>query len=133
MQDIGQLVREGDDILVQVIKEPLGTKGARLSTFISLPSRFVVYMPHSSGVGVSSRIEEPAERERLREAVRAAAAGGAGGWIVRTAGGQAPLEALRADMLFLERLWAHVLAQRASVERQPGARRPHARAARAAR
>ena len=115
VQDIGQLVREGDDILVQVIKEPLGTKGARLSTFISLPSRFVVYMPHSSGVGVSARIEEPAERERLREAVRAAAATGPGGWIVRTAGGQAPLEALRADMLFLERLWAHVLAQRASA------------------
>jgi ribonuclease G len=115
VQDIGQLVREGDDILVQVIKEPLGTKGARLSTFISLPSRFVVYMPYSSGVGVSARIEEPAERERLRDAVRAAAAGGPGGWIVRTAGGQALPEALGADMQFLQRRWEHVLAQRASA------------------
>jgi ribonuclease G len=114
LQDIGQLVREGDDILAQVIKEPLGTKGARLSTFISLPSRFLVYMPYSSGVGVSARIEDPEERERLRAAVRAAA-GGPGGWIVRTAGGQAPPEALRADMLFLQRLWEHVLAQRAGA------------------
>jgi ribonuclease G len=113
LQDIGQLVREGDDILVQVIKEPLGTKGARLSTFISLPSRFLVYMPYSSGVGVSARIEDEAERERLRADVRAAATG-AGGYIVRTAGGQASPEALRADMLFLQRLWQHVLAQRAA-------------------
>ena len=114
LQDIGQLVREGDDILVQVIKEPLGTKGARLSTFISLPSRFLVYMPYSSGVGVSARIEDEAERERLRADVRAAATG-PGGYIVRTAGGQAPPEALRADMLFLQRLWEHVLAQRVSA------------------
>jgi ribonuclease G len=114
LQDIGQLVHEGDDILVQVIKEPLGTKGARLSTFISLPSRFLVYMPYSSGVGVSARIEDEAERERLRAEVRAAA-GGPGGYIVRTAGAQAPTEALRADMLFLQRLWEHVLAQRATA------------------
>jgi len=121
LQDIDQLVREGDDILVQVIKEPLGTKGARLSTFISLPSRFLVYMPHSSGVGVSARIEDPAERERLRAIVRDVASG-AGGYIVRTAGAQAPPEALRADMLFLQRLWEHVQAQRAGA---PGASLVH--------
>jgi len=114
LQDIGQLVHAGDDILVQVIKEPLGTKGARLATFISLPSRFLVYMPCSSGVGVSARIEDEAERERLRTEVRTAASG-PGGYIVRTAAAQAPLEALRADMLFLRRLWEHVLALRATA------------------
>jgi ribonuclease G len=114
VQDINQLLHEGDDILVQVIKEPLGTKGARLSTFISLPSRLLVYMPGSSGIGVSARIEDPVERERLRDAMRAAASG-PGGYIVRTAAAEALTEALQADMLFLQRLWEHIRAQRASA------------------
>ena len=64
--DIRRLVSEGDEILVQVIKDPMGTKGARLTTYVSLPSNYLVYMPHGSGVGVSSRIEEEAERQRLK-------------------------------------------------------------------
>jgi ribonuclease G len=116
--DIRSLVREGDDLLVQVVKDPLGTKGARLSTHVSLPSRYLVYMPRGSRVGVSSRIESEEERARLRELVATLAAGhehtqehdnGArGGYIVRTAAQGAPLEALHADMLYLQRMWAHV-------------------------
>ena len=63
----GTLVREGDELLVQVVKDPIGTKGARLSTHVSLPSRFLVYLPRGSKVGVSSRIESEAERARLRK------------------------------------------------------------------
>ena len=59
-------IREGEDVVVQVLKDPLGTKGARLTTFITLPSRFLVLLPTGSGVGVSSRIDDESERERLR-------------------------------------------------------------------
>jgi ribonuclease G len=109
--DIGSLVRPGESILVQVLKDPLGTKGARLSTLISLPSRFLVYTPNAGGVGVSSRITDEAERERLRAAVRSfaeASGTAAGGYIVRTAAVGAPVEALAADMSYLARLWEHV-------------------------
>ena len=68
--NIRALVAEGDEILVQVVKDPLGTKGARLTTYITLPSRYLVYMPKGRGVGVSARIENEAERERLRAAVQ---------------------------------------------------------------
>jgi ribonuclease G len=112
--DIRTLVREGDELLVQVVKDPLGTKGARLSTHVSLPSRYLVFMPRGSRVGVSSRIESEAERNRLRELVGTLAEEGVrnggtkGGYIVRTAALGAELPALHADMLFLQRLWAHV-------------------------
>jgi ribonuclease G len=103
---IQELLREGDEILVQVVKDPLGTKGARLSTYVSLPSRFLVFMPLGSGVGVSARIVDEAERERLRAMVQDfAAAGPGGGWIVRTVAEGASFEALHADMLFLARTW----------------------------
>jgi ribonuclease G len=103
--DIQTLVREGDLLLVQVLKDPIGTKGARLSTYVSLPSRFLVYMPQGSGIGISGRIEHGEERARLRDAVASGIAGN-GGWIVRTAAEGASDEALRADRMFLERLWA---------------------------
>ncbi|MCU0976590.1 MAG: ribonuclease G [Steroidobacteraceae bacterium] len=103
---VRELLREGDEILVQVLKDPLGTKGARLTTYVTLPSRYLVYMPQGRGVGISSRIEDEAERTRLREAVAAFAGPEAtGGFIVRTAAEDCGIEALRADMLFLQRLW----------------------------
>ncbi len=102
--DIQTLVREGDLLLVQVLKDPIGTKGARLSTYVSLPSRFLVYMPQGSGIGISGRIEHGEERARLRDAVASGTAGN-GGWIVRTVAEGASNEALRADRMFLERLW----------------------------
>jgi ribonuclease G len=68
--NIRELVVEGNDILVQVLKDPLGTKGARLTTYITLPSRYLVFMPKGHGIGVSARIEDEPERLRLRAAVR---------------------------------------------------------------
>ncbi|MEX1993841.1 MAG: ribonuclease G [Steroidobacteraceae bacterium] len=103
-EDVRALVNEGDPILVQVLKDPIGSKGARLTTYVTLPSRFLVYMPQGRGVGVSSRIADQAERARLREAVQEWSAG-KGGWIVRTATEGVGLEALRADLMFLQRLW----------------------------
>jgi len=112
--DIHELVSEGSEILVQVVKDPLGTKGARLTTFVTIPSRYLVYMPKGHGVGISARIEDEAERQRLRETVTMfASSETSGGYIVRTAAEGASAEALRADMLFLERLWA-VLCEKAS-------------------
>ena len=103
-ESVRDLVNEGDTILVQVLKDPLGTKGARLTTYVTLPSRFLVFMPQGRGVGVSARIENEAERLRLRETVREFGSN-RGGWIVRTVAEGAQVEALRADMMFLERLW----------------------------
>jgi ribonuclease G len=108
-ENIRALVSEGDEILVQVVKDPLGTKGARLTTYITLPSRYLVYMPQSRGVGVSARIEDEAERERLRSAVQAGVdASENAGYIVRTAAEDAPPGALLADMQYLRKLWQFV-------------------------
>jgi len=107
--NIRDLVSEGNEILVQVVKDPLGTKGARLTTYITLPSRYLVYMPQNRGVGVSARIEDEAERERLRSAVQAGLEDGENaGYIVRTAAEDAPPEALIADMRYLRKLWQYV-------------------------
>ena len=111
VEDIRRLVNSGDDILVQVIKDPIGTKGARLTTFISLPSRYLVYMPRGLGVGVSARIEDEVERARLKELVGELSGGSGGGYIVRTAAQGASLESLREDMSYLAKLWEHVQAR----------------------
>jgi ribonuclease G len=118
-QDIQSLVTAGGEILVQVLKDPLGTKGARLTTFVTIPSRYLVYMPNGRGIGISARIEDEAERHRLREAAALfQRADAPGGYIVRTAAEGATPDALRADMLFLEKLW-RVLCERAAHAR-PG-------------
>lgn len=110
--DIRHLVREGEEVLVQVVKDPLGTKGARLTTFITLPSRFLVLLPAGSGIGVSARIEDEAERDRLRAIVTDLLdEQESGGVIVRTAAEGASREALRADLKFLRRLWTVVQEQ----------------------
>ena len=115
-QHVHELVREGDQIVVQVLKDPLGTKGARLTTHVTIPSRFLVYMPFGRGVGVSARIENEVERQRLREAVLLFMQPDAGGgWIVRTAAEDCGIEALSADMLFLRRLWDVVRARAAAA------------------
>ena len=120
LPDIRELIREGDDVIVQVLKDPLGTKGARLTTFVTLPSRFLVLLPSGSGVGVSSRIDDDAERERLRDIVSDLLEedDGPGGIIVRTAAEGASHEALRADLKFLRKLWSVIQVQcsKASVK-----------------
>jgi ribonuclease G len=111
-EDIRAVVAEGDELLVQVLKDPLGTKGARLTTFVTLPSRFLVYLPKGSGVGVSARIEDEAERARLRQTVESLMSPqDPGGYIVRTVAEGASPEALNADMIFLRRLWEVVAEQ----------------------
>lgn len=102
---ITQLLKEGQEIVVQVIKDPLGTKGARLTTRISLPSRFLVFMPDLQHIGVSQRIEDEAERERLRQIVSASLKPGEGGYIVRTAAEGMDLPALESNKHYLQKLW----------------------------
>lgn len=109
--DIRELLKEGDQILVQVTKDPIGTKGARLTMHLSVASRFLVYMEGLETIGISQRIEDDAERERLREVLRNELEGGKGGYIVRTAAEGASAEQLRADMEFLQRLWRSIQRQ----------------------
>jgi len=138
---IHALVRDGQEVLVQVIKDPIGSKGARLTTHLSIPSRYLVYMPESSMVGVSQRIEDEKERVRLREMVeilmremacgdsRAVALGdnvtaleahsSTDGFIVRTAAEGAGTDVIRGDMDFLKALWDS-LQQRARTVNTPG-------------
>jgi ribonuclease G len=111
LPDIRELVREGEDILVQVAKDPLGNKGARLTTFITLPSRYVVLVPEGDSVGISGRIEDEDERERLRCFFEDLIDDLNCGVIVRTAAEGANDDALRADMKFLRKLWAVVQEQ----------------------
>jgi len=106
--DIRRLLHEGDELLVQVVKEPLGDKGARLSTAITIPSRYLVMTPQRPGIGVSSRIEDEAERERLRSLLEGLLPDSAYGFIVRTAAEGTAVEALQADMEFLVKLWAAI-------------------------
>ncbi len=109
--DIRELLSEGQEILVQVTKDPIGTKGARLTMHLSVASRFLVYMENLETIGVSQRIEDEEERERLRELVRQEAEAEQGSYIVRTAAEGASAEQLRADMDFLQRLWRSVQRQ----------------------
>jgi ribonuclease G len=105
---ITQLLKEGQDIVVQVIKDPLGTKGARISTRISLPSRFLVFMPDIKHVGVSQRIEDEAERERLRLILTKGLAEDEGGYIIRTAAEGIEQAALESNKVYLRKLWKSI-------------------------
>jgi ribonuclease G len=107
---IEELLRKGQEVLVQVSKESLGTKGARVTSFVSIPGRYIVYMPHSRHVGVSRRIHDDAERDRLRAIVKGLPAQ-PGGFIVRTVAEGKGEEELAADIQFLSRLWSQVQAR----------------------
>jgi ribonuclease G len=105
--NIKDLVREGDGIMVQVVKDPLGNKGARLTTYITLPSRHLVLLPHSDSVGVSARIDDEAERGRLRSMVEGLLEehGLKCGAIVRTVAEGTTVEAISADLRYTLKLW----------------------------
>ena len=108
--DIRRLLTAGDEVLVQVFKDPIGSKGARLTTSLSLPSRYLVFMPGGDGIGISTRIADETERERLRELLLPGiAAGHGGGYIVRTAAEGADAQAIRDDTVYLDRLWRTLL------------------------
>jgi ribonuclease G len=100
---IQDLIRRGETVLVQAVKDPMKSKGARLTTELSLPGRFLVYVPNGEGYGVSRRLEDD-ERARLKEIVKGLDAKG-GGIIVRTAAEGASAEDIERDLVFLQRLW----------------------------
>lgn len=105
-EDIDRLVHESQELLVQVIKDPLGSKGARLTTQLSLPSRYIVFMPAMENIGVSQKIEDEQERQRLRGAISNDVDGG--GYILRTAAEGVGAEELRDDIAFLHKLWNQI-------------------------
>ena len=109
--DIRNLVHEGQYIVVQVVKDPLGTKGARLTTDITVAARFLVLMPNASHAGISQRIEDPKERNRLKSIVTPYC-GEDHGFIVRTAAEGAGIEELQHDAEFLRRVWTKVIERK---------------------
>jgi ribonuclease G len=113
---IEQRLKKGHELLVQVSKEPMGSKGARVTAHISLPGRYLVHMPETDHIGISRRIEDPEERDRLREAVESERTDGGGGFIVRTACEGATKREIRDDARFLTRLWTHI---QSTAERAP--------------
>jgi ribonuclease G len=108
---IEDLLSEGQEIMVQVSKEPLGTKGTRITSHITLPGRYLVFMPTVDHIGVSRRIKDEKERGRLRELVQSIKPS-AGGYIVRTASEGADTDEIRNDMEFLLHLWENVQRKR---------------------
>jgi ribonuclease G len=116
---IGELLHEGQTLLVQVVKDPMGTKGARLTTSISVPSRYLVYMPNSSIIGISVKIDDEDERERLRSLLAEYLIdSNVGGCIVRTAAEGVEDEELHRDINFLRKLWDSLVES--AREQKPG-------------
>ncbi len=113
--NISALVHEGQSLVVQVTKDPIGTKGARLTTQLSIPSRYLVYMPRTSHVGISLKIEEEAERERLKRVVADCVASEGivevGGFILRTAAEGAGADEILIDIRYVRRLWEQIRGQ----------------------
>ncbi|HEX4485933.1 MAG TPA: Rne/Rng family ribonuclease [Terriglobales bacterium] len=105
---ISDLLKEGQEILVQIAKEPIGKKGARITSHIALPGRFLVYMPTVNHTGVSRKISSEEERQRLKRIIISERENGHGGFIVRTAAQGADEEELRADIRFLKGLWEEI-------------------------
>jgi ribonuclease G len=116
LPSITELLKEGQEIIVQIAKEPLGQKGARITSHIALPGRYVVYMPTLEHTGVSRKIASDEERLRLKRILQIHHAGIPGGFIVRTAGEGKSEEDLAADMNFLFNLWLDI---RQKAEKKP--------------
>jgi ribonuclease G len=119
--EIRDYLHDGKKVIVQVTKDPLGSKGARLTTALSLSSRYLVLMPQNDHVGVSQRIEDPAERSRLQallaQAVEDEEIGSIGGFIIRTAAEGVALEEVRADLRYLKRLWGAISRRGKAADR----------------
>ena len=108
---IEDLLQEGQDVVVQVSKEPISTKGARCTTYVSIPGRYLVVMPGINHIGVSRRIENGDERKRLREIVQSLRKPGMG-YIIRTASEKRSEDEIRSDIEFLGRLWDSIQKKR---------------------
>ncbi len=116
LPSITELLKEGQEIIVQIAKEPIGQKGARITSHIALPGRYVVFMPSLEHLGVSRKIESDEERLRLKRILQANHTGITGGYIVRTAGEGKSEEEIAADMQFLYNLWLDI---RQKAEKKP--------------
>ncbi|MGI8744516.1 MAG: Rne/Rng family ribonuclease [Bryobacteraceae bacterium] len=116
LPSITDLLKEGQEIIVQIAKEPLGQKGARITSHIALPGRFVVYMPTLEHMGVSRKVGSDDERLRLKKILQSHSASMTGGFIVRTAGEGKPEDEIAADMTFLHNLWLDI---RQKAEKHP--------------
>ena len=147
VQAIESLITEGEEILVQVIKDPIGSKGARLTTRLSIPSRYIVFIPDYPSIGISQRIEDEVERERLRNVILAYLAGieqlavgnadnvvlhsamreseilKKGGFIVRTAAEYIADEDISKDIEFLREVWESILVREKNTLHQGFARK----------
>ncbi|OFV97324.1 MAG: hypothetical protein A3F68_07210 [Acidobacteria bacterium RIFCSPLOWO2_12_FULL_54_10] len=108
---IADLLKEGQEIIVQVAKEPLGKKGARITSHIALPGRFLVYMPTVNHIGISHKIATDQERQRLKRMLKELTEGLPGGFIVRTAGEGCSEADFRQDVFFLSKLWGEIRGQ----------------------
>jgi ribonuclease G len=115
---ISDLLKEGQEILVQIAKEPIAKKGARITSHIALPGRFLVYMPTVNHTGVSRKIASEEERQRLKRIIISERENGHGGFIVRTAAQGASEDELRADIRFLKGLWTEI-KNRAESDKSP--------------
>ncbi len=118
VRPIERILTEGQSLLVQVIKDPIGTKGARLSTQISIAGRLLVFLPQENHIGISQRIGDEGAREQLRSRIQAMAGDATGGFIVRTVAAEACDDELKADVAYLRRLWGE-LRQRVSSAPTP--------------
>ncbi len=118
MPQIAELLKPGQEVLIQIAKEPIAKKGARITSHIALPGRFLVYMPTVNHVGVSRKINSDEERMRLKRIVVSERENGVGGFIVRTAAAGAAEDELRADIRFLKSLW-HEIKNRAESSNAP--------------
>ena len=116
LPSITDLLKPGQEIIVQIAKEPLGQKGARITSHVALPGRYVVFMPSVTHAGVSRKIASDEERHRLKRILQTHRAGTTGGFIVRTAGEGVSEEEIAADMNFLYNLWMDI---REKAEKKP--------------
>jgi ribonuclease G len=116
--EIGTMLKVGDEILVQVTKEPISSKGPRLTADVSLPGRFLVHMPKGSHVGVSRKIEDRAERARLKKILQESRPDDTGAFIIRTAAENADEKAIRTDVKYLSDLW-HQIEARDGEQKSP--------------
>jgi Rne/Rng family ribonuclease len=115
---ISELLKEGQEVLIQIAKEPIAKKGARITSHIALPGRFLVFMPTVNHTGVSRKIASEEERQRLKRIIQSERENGGGGFIVRTAAAGATDEELRADIRFLKNLWNEI-KQRSDSSKAP--------------
>ncbi len=115
---ISELLKQGQEILVQIAKEPIARKGARITSHIALPGRFLVFMPTVNHVGVSRKIDSDEERQRLKRVLISEKGSAPGGFIVRTAAESASEDDLRADIRFLINLWTEI-KQRSDSAKAP--------------